>query len=105
MAMDVWQHADIVDFKAAKRAQYIDVMYGAMSIGHCFNALTSRNVCQGWVGDLSPTPVSARGASGTTEAKRRHEPGRRDSVATVSLRQLLEAGTHFGHRQDAGIPK
>ena len=31
--------------------------------------------------------------------------GRRDSVATVTLRQLLEAGTHFGHQTRRWNPK
>jgi small subunit ribosomal protein S2 len=36
---------------------------------------------------------------------REYEQGRRDSVATVTLRQLLEAGTHFGHQTRRWNPK
>ena len=51
------------------------------------------------------TPVHSHGASGTAETGRRHQHGRRDSVATVTLRQLLEAGTHFGHQTRRWNPK
>src|SRR5512132_2983661 len=75
----------------------------AMSIGtRCRSALAK---CMGGGSRPAPLPGSSRGASGTATMGWRHAQGRRDSVATVTLRQLLEAATHFGHQTRRWNPK
>jgi small subunit ribosomal protein S2 len=61
--------------------------------------------CVEGMGITRPMPVHSQRASGTAEMGQRQQPGRRDSVATVTLRQLLEAGTHFGHQTRRWNPK
>src|SRR5256886_14048085 len=75
----------------------------AMSIGtRCRSALAK---CMGGGSRPAPMPGSSHGALGTATMGWRHVQGRRDSVATVTLRQLLEAGTHFGHQTRRWNPK